>query len=224
MVSKKSPQANLENKKAIPMMMGLVMVLSLLFIAFEWSQNEFNKYDNYAATFIPDDEELPPITMPDKPLPPPPPPPPASDIIEVKPDDVTTVNNNIITDETPIEPLKEIMNRPVGNAGQEDDPEVVFITAEENPEFKGDVFAYLSKSLKYPIIPQENGVQGKVICQFVVNRDGSITDIEVVRGVDKYLDAEAVRVIKTMPAWKPGKMNGKPVRVKFTLPVVFRLM
>ena len=224
MVSKKSPQANLENKKAIPMMMGLVMVLSLLFIAFEWSQNEFNKRDNYAATFIPDDEELPPITMPDKPLPPPPPPPPASDIIEVKPDDVTTVNNNIITDETPIEPLKEIMNRPVGNAGQEDDPEVVFITAEENPEFKGDVFAYLSKSLKYPIIPQENGVQGKVICQFVVNRDGSITDIEVVRGVDKYLDAEAVRVIKTMPAWKPGKMNGKPVRVKFTLPVVFRLM
>ena len=224
MVSKKSPQANLENKKAIPMMMGLVMVLSLLFIAFEWSQNEFNKHDNYDTTFIPNDEELPPITMPDKPLPPPPPPPPVSDIIEVKPDDVTTVNNNIITDETPIEPLKEIMNRPVGNAGQEDDPEVVFITAEVNPEFNGDVFTYLSKSLKYPIIPQENGVQGKVICQFVVNRDGSITDIEVVRGVDKYLDAEAVRVIKTMPAWKPGKMNGKPVRVKFTLPVVFRLM
>ena len=224
MVSKKSPQANLENKKAIPMMMGLVMVLSLLFIAFEWSQNEFNKHDNYATTSIPDDEDLPPITMPEKPLPPPPPPPPVSDIIEVKPDDVTTVNNNIITDETPIEPLKEIMNRPVGNAGQEDDPEVVFITAEVNPEFNGDVFTYLSKSLKYPIIPQENGVQGKVICQFVVNRDGSITDIEVVRGVDKYLDAEAVRVIKTMPAWKPGKMNGKPVRVKFTLPVVFRLM
>ena len=62
MVSKKSPQANLENKKAIPMMMGLVMVLSLLFIAFEWSQNEFNKHDNYATTFIPDDEELPPDT------------------------------------------------------------------------------------------------------------------------------------------------------------------
>ena len=224
MVSKKSPQANLENKKAIPMMMGLVMVLSLLFIAFEWSQNEFKKHDNYATTSIPDDEDLPPISMPEKPLPPPPPPPPVSDIIEVKPDNVTTVNNNIITDETPIEPLKEIMNRPVGNAGQEDDPEVVFITAEVNPEFNGDVFTYLSKSLKYPIIPQENGVQGKVICQFVVNRDGSITDIEVVRGVDKYLDAEAVRVIKTMPAWKPGKMNGKPVRVKFTLPVVFRLM
>lgn len=224
MVSKKSPQANLENKKAIPMMMGLVMVLSLLFIAFEWSQNEFSKYDNYATTTTTIDEDLPPITMPEKTLPPPPPPPPISDIIEVKPDNVTTVNTNIITDETPIEPLKEIMNRPVGDAGQEDDPEVVFITAEENPEFNGDVFAYLSKSLKYPIIPQENGVQGKVICQFVVNRDGSITDIEVVRGVDKYLDAEAVRVIKTMPAWKPGKMNGKPVRVKFTLPVVFRLM
>ena len=224
MVSKKSPQANLENKKAIPLMMGLVMVLSLLFIAFEWSQNEFIKHDNYATTAVADDEDLPPITMPDKPLPPPPPPPPISDIIEVKPDNVITVNTNIITDETPIEPLKELMNRPVGNAGQEDDPEVVFVTAEENPEFKGDIFAYLSKSLKYPIIPQENGVQGKVICQFVVNRDGSITDIEVVRGVDKYLDAEAIRVIKTMPAWKPGKMNGKPVRVKFTLPVVFRLM
>lgn len=224
MVSKKSPQANLENKKAIPMMMGLIMVLSLLFIAFEWSQNELNNINVATATYIPDNDELPPITMPDKPLPPPPPPPPLSDVIEVKPNEVLAVNTLLNTDETQTETLKEIMNMPVANAGQEEDPSVVFITAEENPEFKGNVFDYLSKSLKYPIIPQENGIQGKVICQFVVNRDGTITDIEVVRGVDKYLDAEAVRVIKSMPAWKPGKMNGKPVRVKFTLPVVFRLM
>lgn len=224
MVSKKSPQANLENKKAIPMMMGLVMVLSLLFIAFEWSQNDFKTFDNLASAYVEIVEDLPPVTMPEKPLPPPPPPPPVSDIIEVKENNKPTVNSNIITDVTPVEALKDIMNRSVGNAGQEDDPDVIFKIAEENPEFNGDVFAYLSKSLKYPIIPQENGIQGKVICQFVVNRDGSITEIEVVRGVDKYLDAEAIRVIKTMPAWKPGKMNGKPVRVKFTLPVVFRLM
>ena len=224
MVSKKSAQANLENKKTIPMMMGLIMVLSLLFIAFEWSQNEFNNQGESIVKYLPDDEELPPVTMPEKPLPPPPPPPPLSDIIEVKPNDEPTVNSKIITDDTPIEPLKDLMNRPLGNAGQEDEPEVIFITAEENPEFNGNVFESLSKSLKYPMISQEYGIQGKVICQFVVNRDGSISDIEVVRGVDKYLDEEAVRVIKSMPAWKPGKMNGKPVRVKFTLPVVFRLM
>jgi protein TonB len=94
------------------------------------------------------------------------------------------------------------------------------------PEFPGGTQAlmkYLGESIKYPVIAQENGIQGRVICQFVVNKDGSIVDIEVVRSVDPSLDKEAVRVIKSMPKWTAGRQRGKPVRVKYTLPVNFRL-
>ena len=82
---------------------------------------------------------------------------------------------------------------------------------------------FLQKNIKYPTISQENGVQGRVIVQFVVNRDGSIVDTQVMRGVDPYLDKEALRVVSTMPKWKPGKQRGKPVSTRFTLPVQFRL-
>ena len=79
------------------------------------------------------------------------------------------------------------------------------------------------RSIKYPTIAQETGTQGRVIVQFVVNKDGSIVDVKVVRGVDPYLDKEAIRVISTMPKWKPGEQRGKPVRCKFTVPVMFKL-
>ena len=82
---------------------------------------------------------------------------------------------------------------------------------------------YLSSNIKYPTISQETGSQGKVIVQFVVDRDGTISNPEVVRGVDPYLDKEAIRVISSMPKWTPGMQNGKKVRVKFTVPVSFRL-
>jgi protein TonB len=81
----------------------------------------------------------------------------------------------------------------------------------------------LAKNIKYPVVAQENGIQGRVICQFVVNKDGSIVDVQVVRGQDQSLDREAVRVIQSMPRWTPGKQRGQPVRVKYTLPVNFKL-
>jgi len=82
---------------------------------------------------------------------------------------------------------------------------------------------FLSETSNILLLRQENGIQGRVICNFVVERDGSITDVQVVRGVDPSLDREAVRVIQSMPRWKPGMQRGKAVRVRFTLPVVFRL-
>ena len=94
------------------------------------------------------------------------------------------------------------------------------------PEFpggQGALLQYLSKSIKYPVIAQENGIQGRVSCSFVVEKDGSVTDVQVLRGVDPSLDKEAIRVITAMPKWKPGKQRGKPVRVKYTVPVTFRL-
>ena len=82
---------------------------------------------------------------------------------------------------------------------------------------------YLRENVKYPIIAQQNGIQGMVLVQFVVECNGSITDVNVIRGVDPSLDKEAVRVVKSMPKWTPGKQNGQAVRVKFTLPVNFKL-
>ena len=108
-------------------------------------------------------------------------------------------------------------------------PEVatkVFDVVEEMPSFpggQGALMSYLASNIKYPVVAQENGVQGRVIVSFVVERDGSISDVRVARSVDPSLDREAQRVVKSMPRWTPGKQNGHTVRVKYTVPVVFRL-
>lgn len=110
---------------------------------------------------------------------------------------------------------------------EEEDDDVVFVVVETMPEFPGGtqaMFRFTSDNLKYPVIAQENGIQGRAICQFVVNKDGSIVEVEVVRSSgDPSLDKEAVRLIKSMPKWKPGRQRGKPVRVKYTVPINFKL-
>ena len=116
---------------------------------------------------------------------------------------------------------------PVEAPVEEEEEEVIFMVVETMPEFPGGqqaLFKYLGENVKYPVIAQENGIQGRVICQFVVNKDGSIVDVVVVRSSgEPSLDKEALRVINSMPKWKPGKQRGKPVRVKYTVPVNFRL-
>jgi protein TonB len=102
----------------------------------------------------------------------------------------------------------------------------VFDVVEQMPSFPGGPSAlmqYLSSNIKYPVVAEENGVQGRVVCTFVVEKDGSITDVRVVKSVDPSLDKEAARVVKGMPKWIPGKQNGSAVRVKYTVPVTFRL-
>ena len=102
----------------------------------------------------------------------------------------------------------------------------VFDVVEQMPSFKGGdaaLMEWLSKNIKYPVVAEENGIQGRVVATFVVERDGSITDVKIVKSVDPSLDKEAVRVLKSMPKWIPGKQNGQAVRVKYTVPVTFRL-
>ena len=152
---KKSPKADLEGKKSTWMLIGYVLILAAVFVAFEWTER-------------------------DKP---------------------------VVEEEEPVE-------------------EEIFMVVEQMPEFPGgmaELMKFLSKNIKYPTIAQENGIQGRVIVQFVVNQDGSIVDPVVMRSVDPYLDKEALRVISTMPKWKPGMQRGKAVRVKYTVPVTFRL-
>ncbi|MDD3077711.1 MAG: energy transducer TonB [Paludibacter sp.] len=223
---KKSPKASLEDKKMLFILMGLVMVLSLIYIAFEWTEKEIKVYeqvDNGLAA----EEEIEIIQTAE--VVPPPPPPPAPDIVEeinVVDNDVEVASVDINTED---DKDKAVDIAPVTSGTGpivEEEDNVVFQVVEKMPSFPGGdaaLFKYLNDNVKYPVIAQENGIQGRVICQFVVNKDGSIVDVEVVRSVDPSLDKEAIRVIKSMPKWSPGQQRGKPVRVKYTLPVNFRL-
>lgn len=104
--------------------------------------------------------------------------------------------------------------------------EKVYDVVEEMPQFPGGpsaLFEYLSNNLQYPVVAEENGVQGRVIVTFIVEKDGSISNAKVVKVVDPSLDKEAIRLVESMPNWIPGKQNGEPVRVKYTVPVTFRL-
>lgn len=108
----------------------------------------------------------------------------------------------------------------------EPEKEQVFDMVEQMPSFPGgnaELMSFIAKNLKYPTIAQENGIQGRVTCQFVVGKDGQVRDVVVVRPLDPYCDKEAIRVIMAMPKWIPGKQNGKPVAVKYTVPIMFRL-
>ena len=206
-------------------LMGLVFVLSLCYVALEWTEREVTKYEvTDTDLFFEEEIEIQQTTQET----PPPPLPPAVQEVEV----LNVVEDNVETEsiEVNTEDDKEVevvIAAPVEAPVEEEEEEVVFMVVESMPEFPGGqqaLFKYLSENIKYPVIAQENGIQGKVVCQFTVNKDGSIVDIEVVRsGGDPSLDKEAVRVIKTMPKWKPGKQRGKPVRVKFTVPVSFKL-
>ena len=109
---------------------------------------------------------------------------------------------------------------------QKEEETKVFEVVEQMPQFPGGdaaLMQYLNSHIKYPVVAEENGIQGRVVCTFVVERNGSITDVRVIKSVDPSLDKEAVRVLKSMPSWIPGKQNGSAVRVKYTVPVTFRL-
>ena len=221
---KKSEKASLENDKIIYVLMGLVFVLSLCYVALEWTEREVTKYDVTDTEFLFEEEVETQQTSQETPPPPPPPAVQEVEVLNVVEDNVETESIEVNTEETETE---VVIAAPVEAPVEEEEEEVVFVVVESMPEFPGGqqaLFKYLSENVKYPVIAQENGIQGRVICQFVVNRDGSIVDVEVVRSAgDASLDKEAVRVIKSMPKWKPGKQRGKAVRVKYTLPVNFKL-
>ena len=221
---KKSEKASLEKDKIVYVLMGLVFVLSLCYVALEWTEREVTKYEVTDTEFLFEEEVEIQQTSQETPPPPPPPAVQEVEVLNVVEDNVETESIEVNTEETGTE---VVIAAPVEAPVEEEEEEVVFVVVESMPEFPGGqqaLFKYLSENVKYPVIAQENGIQGRVICQFVVNKDGSIVDVEVVRsGGDASLDKEAIRVIKSMPKWKPGKQRGKPVRVKYTVPVNFKL-
>ena len=229
---KKSSKANLENLKGIFFEIGLIIALAFLFLAFEWKVNMKDKED-FIVT-VPEElveEEIIPITQ--QMLKPPPPPPPAprlTDLIEIVDEEIN------LDDVLEIEDVEaNVANRRVydfsgqGNGYGDEygdeypDEAEVFAVVEDMPKFPGNVQQWISKNIKYPMIAQENNIQGRVFVQFVIERDGSVTDVKVARSVDPSLDKEAIRVVKAMPKWTPGKQRNKPVRVSYTVPINFQL-
>lgn len=224
---KKSKSANLERGKGTWVLMGLVAVLAILYVAFEWTQHEKKFNDEILnAGDITLEEEVIPITMPEKKtVPPPPQAVTQAEVLNIVEDDADIEETTLVSAEDQTEYVEISDDVPIVVEDIEEEQQI-FQVVENMPEFPGGtaaLMAYLRKNIKYPTICQEQGIQGRVVVQFVVNKDGSIVDPEVIKPVNPYLDKEALRVISTMPKWKPGEQRGKPVRVKFTVPVQFKL-
>ncbi len=223
---KKSPKADLETKKSTWLLLGFVFILAILFVAAEWTDRDKKVDTDTGIAEVVFEEEIIPITEQDqKQAPPPPEAPKVEEVLEIVENDAKVEESTIQASDNMTEAV-EIKYTPVEVEEEEPEEQKIFQVVEDMPEFPGgmgECMKYLAKNIKYPTISQENGVQGRVIVQFVVNKDGSIVDAEVVRSVDSYLDKEALRVVSGMPKWTPGKQLGKPVRVRYTLPVVFKL-
>lgn len=225
---KKSEKASLENKRLLFVEIGFVLALGVVLFAFEWSSKEKKTAVLDAGNQEIIEEEIIPITQE---TPPPPPEAPKipilSDQIDIIDDDIK-IEDNIINLEDDSNLGVEIMDY-VENVKDEvvEEEAIPFQLVEDKPSFNGgdanEFSKWVNQRLVYPEIAKENGVQGKVMLQFTVNADGTVSNVKVLRGVDPSLDKEAVRVVSSSPKWKPGKQRDRAVKVTYTFPVIFQL-
>ena len=225
---KKSEKANLENKKLLFVEIGLVVALGITLFAFEWTSKETKVSTLEDTTEVLIEEEIIPITQDT------PPPPPAAPKIPVLSDQIDIVDDEIELEDDLFMNLEDDANLGVEIMDYiEVEEEVVeeeaipFQLVEEKPSFQGgdanQFSKWVNQRLVYPEIAKENGVQGRVTLQFTVEKDGTVTKVKVLRGVDPSLDKEAVRVVSQSPKWKPGKQRDRAVPVTYTFPVIFQL-
>ncbi|AHW59987.1 protein TonB [Draconibacterium orientale] len=227
MKSKKTKKADLESKKTTLFLIGLVVALGFILFAFEWKQPARKALIVQGSRdYMPPEYLVIPSTPPEKNE-------PEKPIIKVPvfkviDDGEKPVDELIWEGEEPEEPvvidLGEIMD--YGKDEGEEELSAILDFAETMPEFPGGqaaLLSFLSKNVKYPLIAQENGIKGKVFVAFVVDENGDIYDVTLARGVDASLDREALRVVKSMPQWKPGKQGNKAVKVRYTVPINFIL-
>ena len=225
---KKSEKANLENKKLFFVEIGLIISLLIVYMALEWTSKETNTSILEDNTEILVEEEIISTNMET------PPPPPAAPKIPVLSDQIDIVDDEIELEDDMFMNLEddaslgvEIMDYVEVEEEVVEEEAIPFQLVEEKPSFQGGDANQFSKwvnsRLVYPEIAKENGVQGRVTLQFTVEKDGSVTKVRVLRGVDPSLDKEAVRVVSMSPKWKPGKQRDRAVPVTYTFPVIFQL-
>lgn len=221
MDNKKTPKADLEGKKSIFLQVGLVISLALVFLAFEWKRYDKSESDWDQMEVIEIPEELTQITRQE--IEPPKPKPQTTDIEEVEDDEevediVINVEDDMDAEVQEFVPVDDPIEEPVEAE--------IFTVVEESPAFPGGdekLYEFLAKNMKYPQMARESGIQGIVYVTFVVEPDGSISNVRVLRDIGGGCGEEAIRVVKAMPRWTPGKQRGKAVRVQFNLPVKFTL-
>ncbi len=223
---KKSPKADLQNRKGLFLEIGLVISLLIVVAAFKYAPDEYRiEAVEQEAVFV--EEEIVEITRNELK----PPAPPKKIEIQVFNDilDIVTNDTEVKTDisfEEFMDGLDMDVNYVVVEE-EEIEEDTPIIKAEKMPTFQGgDLMKFrewVQKRLRYPQIAQENGISGRVTLSFVIEKDGSLTNIEVMQSPDRSLSEEAIRVLKTSPKWEPGKQRNQPVRVKYTLPVAFQI-
>jgi periplasmic protein TonB len=219
MEAKKNPEVDLERRKGSFTLIGLITALAITLVAFEWTtfEKQLGSLGSLDIDFL-EEEVIPPSATP----PPPPPPPPApTTILEIVDDKEDIVEVEILDQEIKEDTKVEIVQRT-----EVIEEEQIFTIVEEMPSFPGgeaELFKYLGKNIKYPQMATDAGISGVVYVTFVVDKDGKIRDVKVLRGIGGGCDEEAVRVVKSMPTWKPGKQRGKAVTVQYNLPIRFTL-
>jgi protein TonB len=216
MEPKKNPEISLEKKKGLFFQIGLVVTLIVVLVAFEWKSYEKVDYNLGQLNLDDLEEEIIPITKQE--IKPPPPPPPPPEVIEIVEDEVE------LEDELEIEDTES--DEDIAIEIEEESDDEFFMVVENMPVFPGGdlgLMKYIQRNVKYPPIAKEYNITGKVYVSFIVDKSGSVTNVKIVRGVGKNLDAEALRVVKSLPKYKPGKQRGKAVRVMFTIPINFTL-
>lgn len=221
MEPKKNPKADLEKLRSTVLLGGIVVSLLIVYsmINLKFYDVQASELGDLVVEEI--EEEIIPITEQNTPPPPPPPPPAAPETIEIVEDDVEIEEEIEIDTEADAETVVEVFE-----VEEEVVEEEIFTIVEDMPEFPGGIqalYKYLGENVKYPQAAKANGISGKVFVNFTVEKDGSITDVKIIRGVHELLDKEAIRVVKSFPKWKPGKQRGKAVRVSYNIPISFVL-
>ncbi len=229
---KKSTKADLDAGRTQEFLLGVILVLTMLFVAveYDWTSSS-SDYDPDALENIVKELDLEALKEEERiPL--------IKEQVVERPQSADKLN--VVEDEPEVElkdeiaPPEDVELKTVDEVENPDQPTVVdmelnplnFRIVEELPEFPGGATAFmkwLTKNLRYPPVAQQRKVEGKVVAQFIVNTDGSISDIELVTRVDPNLDREALRVLRMMPQWKAGKQNDKPCRTQVCIPIVFKL-
>ncbi len=233
MKDRKDEKANLENKKATFFLLGLAFTLALTFFAFEWKTYERNLMD-LGQLNVDVEDEIIPITQRQN-TPPPPPPPAPPEVIQIVENDVEIEEVSFETTE-----MSESEEIEFIEETEEDTEEIFnFAVVENKPVYPGcenlateeekfncfnaSIMKHISKNFKFPEMARQMGIQGKVYVNFVIEKDGSISNVTIARGVDKLLDDEAIRTVKTLPKFQPAKQRGKSVRMQYTVPINAKL-
>lgn len=220
MEPKKSEKADVDRRRGLFFLIGLTFSLVFVVVVLNWEQAQGEIDTPMGNLELEEEEELIDITRQEQKSPPPPPPPQIEEVPDEEEIEEEVVDMDIeATEDTEIETIVE-------EGPEEVDEDEVFVMVEDNPSFPGGqeaMFAFIGKNVQYPRMEQENNITGRVTVSFIVEKDGSISNVKVLKGVSPGLDKEAIRVIKSMPKWSPGQQQDRKVRVKVTIPIFFRL-